>query len=86
MKRYVGIWLMVVALFSCSKEEQAFDDSQKTYTATPVSTSDIFPMEFGAPNLPKDNPFTEEGIFLGRMLFYDPILSLDSSVSCASCH
>ena len=77
---------MVVALFSCSKEEQAFDDSQKTYTATPVSTSDIFPMEFGAPNLPKDNPFTEEGIFLGRMLFYDPILSLDSSVSCASCH
>jgi len=86
MKRHVGIWLMVVALFSCSKEEQAFDDSQKTYTATPVSTSDIFPMEFGAPNLPKDNPFTEEGIYLGRMLFYDPILSLDSSVSCASCH
>ena len=58
---------MVVALFSCSKEEQAFDASRKSYMATPGSTADIFPMEFGAPNLPKDNPFTEEGIFLGRM-------------------
>ena len=77
---------MVVVLFSCSKEEKVFNNSLTPYSPTPVSTSDIFPMEFGAPNLPKDNPFTEEGIFLGRMLFYDPILSLDSSVSCASCH
>ena len=23
---------------------------------------------------------------LGRMLFYDPILSADSNISCASCH
>jgi cytochrome c peroxidase len=38
------------------------------------------------PDLPADNPFTEEGIYLGRMLFYDPILSIDSSISCASCH
>ena len=28
----------------------------------------------------------EEEIQLGRLLFYDPILSEDSSVSCASCH
>ena len=38
------------------------------------------------PLIPKDNPLTEEGIYLGRMLFYDPVLSLDSSISCASCH
>lgn len=36
--------------------------------------------------IPADNPLTEEGIALGRRLFYDPILSADSSVSCASCH
>lgn len=36
--------------------------------------------------LPEDNPLTNEGVFLGRMLFYDPILSADSSQSCASCH
>lgn len=32
------------------------------------------------------NPLTEEGIALGRKLFHDPILSRDSSTSCASCH
>lgn len=33
-----------------------------------------------------DNPVTVEGVELGRMLFHDPILSADSSRSCASCH
>ncbi|HOY16117.1 MAG TPA: cytochrome c peroxidase [Haliscomenobacter sp.] len=32
------------------------------------------------------NPLTKEGFELGRQLFYDPILSRDSTISCASCH
>ena len=32
------------------------------------------------------NPLTRQGIELGRRLFYDPILSRDSTISCASCH
>jgi len=32
------------------------------------------------------NPLTTDGFALGRTLFYDPILSTDSTVSCASCH
>lgn len=32
------------------------------------------------------NPLTEEGFQLGRNLFYDPIVSKDSTISCASCH
>lgn len=32
------------------------------------------------------NPLTEEGFQLGRKLFYDPILSRDSTISCSSCH
>lgn len=32
------------------------------------------------------NTLTKEGFELGRALFFDPILSVDSSVSCASCH
>lgn len=32
------------------------------------------------------NPLTEEGFQLGRNLFYDPILSRDTTISCASCH
>lgn len=34
----------------------------------------------------KDNPVTDAGFKLGRILFYDPILSKDRSVSCGSCH
>ncbi|MEZ4938093.1 MAG: cytochrome c peroxidase [Crocinitomicaceae bacterium] len=34
----------------------------------------------------KKNPLSEKGIALGRFLFYDPILSRDSTISCSSCH
>lgn len=34
----------------------------------------------------KSNPLTPEKVELGRMLFYDPVLSLDNTISCASCH
>lgn len=34
----------------------------------------------------KNNPLTEEGFQLGRKLFYDPIMSKDSTISCSSCH
>ncbi len=33
-----------------------------------------------------ENPLTESGIYLGRKLFYETMLSADSSISCASCH
>jgi cytochrome c peroxidase len=32
------------------------------------------------------NPLTEQKIYLGRVLFYDPLLSRNHQVSCASCH
>ena len=34
----------------------------------------------------ENNPITTQGIVLGRKLFYDPQLSGDGMVSCASCH
>ncbi len=36
--------------------------------------------------VPEDNPMTAEKIALGKRLFFDPILSSDSSISCGSCH
>lgn len=36
--------------------------------------------------IPEDNPMTVEGVALGRRIFYDPILSADSTQSCGSCH
>jgi cytochrome c peroxidase len=36
--------------------------------------------------VPVDNPLTVETIALGRQLYYDPIISADKTISCASCH
>jgi|1186.fasta_scaffold21854_2 cytochrome c peroxidase len=36
--------------------------------------------------IPADNPPTLATVALGRLLYYDPVLSGDNSVSCASCH
>jgi cytochrome c peroxidase len=36
--------------------------------------------------VPAENPITPEKIALGRLLFFDPILSVDRTVACASCH
>ena len=50
------------------------------------------PVEIKAPlglppvPIPADNPPTVETIALGRRLFYDPVLSVDNTVSCATCH
>jgi cytochrome c peroxidase len=37
-------------------------------------------------NAPKENPLTDAKVRLGRRLFFDPILSADRTVACASCH
>lgn len=36
--------------------------------------------------IPADNPQSKEKIELGKMLYFDPRLSGDSSISCAKCH
>ena len=40
----------------------------------------------GGDNTPNSNQITDAGATLGRMLFYDPRLSVNNTVSCASCH
>ncbi|MBX7152311.1 cytochrome-c peroxidase [bacterium] len=44
------------------------------------------PRGFPEPSIPEDNRPTKQRIELGKKLFFDPVLSRDSTVSCASCH
>jgi cytochrome c peroxidase len=39
-----------------------------------------------SPTAPADNPSTPERVSLGRLLFWDPILSGQKDVTCATCH
>ena len=63
---------------SCSKEGLIQGSDQKEILRIPE----------GFPNMsfPSDNEFSESRWVLGKKLFFDPILSIDSTISCASCH
>lgn len=44
------------------------------------------PKHFPTMEIPKANPLTKSKIALGRKLFYEKALSIDSSISCGTCH
>lgn len=44
------------------------------------------PPFFPPMDIPSNNPLTEEGVQLGKYLFWEKKLSLDNSISCGSCH
>lgn len=54
------------------------------YDPTPYTI--VKPANFPQIPIPADNPMTLQVVQLGRRLFYDPLLSADSTQSCASCH
>ena len=67
--------------------------TEPTLPATPYDYDGIaLPAYLDAPpvrdedNTPADNPTTDAGATLGRVLFYDTRLSRNETVSCASCH
>ena len=53
---------------------------------TPIFSLTSLPKNFPEVNYPVGNEFTKSRWDLGKKLFYDNILSLDSSISCSSCH
>jgi len=61
---------------------------QKTSGVMPIGKPVQIKAPLGLPPvpIPPDNPPTAETIALGRRLYYDPILSSDNTVSCATCH
>ncbi len=51
-----------------------------------ISTSDGLKRPFPAKRVRADNPSSPEKIELGRLLYFDPVLSRDNDISCAHCH
>ena len=59
--------------------------SRQTAETTPYKLQ--YPANFGGRfTIPEDNPTTKEGVYLGRLLFYEKKLSAGNSISCESCH
>lgn len=82
MKRIACTFVFILMLWNCS------EDDSVGYEPTPyqLEIPQLFSDNIIAPIIPSDNPLTVEGVDLGKRLFFDPILSDDGSMACASCH
>lgn len=83
MRNSLGLSLTIILLVGC-KDDEHTSLEPVVYDDTPYVLE--YSDDVEAPNLNPDNPLTEQGVKLGRMLFYDTRLSKDGSQSCASCH
>jgi len=61
-------------------------DTPYNYAAQELPAHFLVPAVRALENTPADNPITDEGATLGRVLFYDKQLSANGSIACASCH
>ncbi|MEM1406398.1 MAG: cytochrome c peroxidase [Bacteroidota bacterium] len=73
-----AIILSIIVLFNCCDDDEIFN---------PVMDIENFisPLPRVAP-VPENNPLTSEKAELGRLLFWDPVLSGNKDVACATCH
>jgi cytochrome c peroxidase len=76
-----------LALWAACRTDPPVPPGTPVYDPTPV-TLEWLDVPLGLPPFPADvlASMTEEGVDLGRHLFFDPRLSGDSTQSCASCH
>ena len=74
--------VVLLGLAGCTKE-------------APKPTANLTPYPLQVPTgldkdyakwIPADNPLTTAKVNLGRMLYFDPRLSVDGTISCATCH
>lgn len=101
MSVYRWVFLFSCAmLWSCSEEDELCNCVVPQPGVAQVTTIDMgdpyeyelvpYPSHYGqaqnTDNVPADNPITNEGASLGRVLFYDTELSQNRTISCASCH
>ena len=79
---------LLIYVISCNYDPSEYLDSGSLlilpYSPEPISITT--PSTYPIVEIPADNPMTKDGVQLGRQLFYDPILSRDSTQACASCH
>lgn len=78
-----AVFIGTVGCRQDNAEDLGFNDP----VATPYNL--VAPYYFPTVVIPSDNPLTVEGVELGRMLYYDPLLSTNGpfeGYSCSSCH
>jgi len=80
--------LLALTLTGCGKPQEVAQKPKEEAPKGPAAYKISYPLglDSESANIPKDNPLTEEKIKLGKKLYFEKSLSVDGSISCASCH
>jgi cytochrome c peroxidase len=91
----LGLYFLILLTPSCKKDPSGSTTKTTSIDSTFKGAIDLNNLEqYASQNTPayirKDNTgsnfITDKGATLGRVLFYDKKLSVNNSISCASCH
>jgi cytochrome c peroxidase len=80
------LFALLVLISACQRDSRE-DASTDVPSTTPYTLE--YPSYFPEPTIPASNPLTQEGIALGRRLYYDTLFSRNGpfeGFACATCH
>ena len=80
--------ISTIALFSIVAAVLIYHRGEPVRPVRPIGAPQTIATPLGLPpvQVPADNPVTVETVTLGKRLYFDTSLSIDKSVSCATCH
>ena len=81
LSSFAAILVILLTALGCTQPQQV-------NSAVPIGIPIQIDAPLGLPPvpIPSNNPPTAETVALGRKLYYDPLLSVDGTIACASCH
>lgn len=73
---------------AAAADQEDTGEGKSAEGAESESAEELVDVPLGLPPVPvpEDNPLTAEKIALGKKLYFDPRLSKDGTISCATCH
>ena len=89
--------ISIYSFYSCKKNNVTDNGAQAlaalnlpstpyNYSNQPLPAFLLNPGIGGQDNTPSNNPVTDWGATLGRVIFYDKVVSINNTIACASCH
>ncbi len=87
--KYLILFTVAIVIIAClgckdsDKEAKDVENELERRELARLNRVSALPLKVKSP---VDNPFSQEKADLGKLLFFDPILSGDKDVACATCH
>ncbi|MEY4875098.1 MAG: hypothetical protein RL708_247 [Bacteroidota bacterium] len=84
MRKLFLFFIAITIIYACKKDSELAIPSTQNTSLTLYKLT--IPLGLPPIYIPDSLKLTEQGVALGKQLFYDPILSANGQMSCGSCH